>query len=67
LGAEQLLLLRGPDAHLAEALARKFGAAGCARILEGLHGTRSAARLYVRGDLLARVLAGRIVGVLSEK
>jgi hypothetical protein len=58
---EDGLLLKGQDAGLAEKLARDFAADGCRRALEALHEARQAVRLYVRGDLVARVLAGRLV------
>jgi DNA polymerase-3 subunit delta' len=64
--AGPFLLLNGPDATLATRLAGQFGAAGCERVLESLRDARLANRLYVRGDLLGRVLAGRIVEGLRQ-
>jgi DNA polymerase-3 subunit delta' len=60
-GAGNLSLLTGPEGPLAEKLAKQFGAAGCERVLEFLRDARRANRLYVRGDLIGRVLAGRMV------
>jgi hypothetical protein len=60
-GADNLSMLTGPESPLAEKLARQFGVPGCERILEGLREARLANRLYVRGDLIGRVLAGRLV------
>jgi len=60
-GAGNLSLLTGPEDPLAGKLARQFGAEGCERVLEGLREARRANRLYVRGDLIGRVLAGRMV------
>lgn len=60
-GAGNLSLLTGPEGPLAEKLARQFGATGCERVLECLREARLANRLYVRGDLVGRVLAGRLV------
>jgi DNA polymerase III subunit delta' len=60
-GSGPLLLLKGSDAALAARLAEHLGPAGCEGILESLRTARVANRLYVRGDLIGRVLAGRIV------
>lgn len=60
-GAGNLSLLTGLEGPLAGKLAQQFGAAGCERILECLREARLANRLYVRGDLIGRVLAGRLV------
>lgn len=60
-GADNLSILTGPEGPLAGKLARQFGIPGCERILEGLREARLANRLYVRGDLIGRVLAGRLV------
>jgi hypothetical protein len=63
--AGAMLVLSGPEAPLAGKLAREFGAAGCERVLETLREALLAVRLYVRGDLVARVLAGRMVESLT--
>lgn len=60
-GAGNLSLLTGPEGPLAGKLATQFGVSGCERVLEGLREARLANRLYVRGDLIGRVLAGRLV------
>jgi len=58
-GPERLLQ---PDRHqLTQQMAERFGAEGCSRVLEYLREAQFAVRLYVRGDLVGRVLAGRIV------
>ena len=60
-GADNLSLLTGTEGPLAGKLAQQFGASGCERVLEGFREARLANRLYVRGDLIGRVLAGRLV------
>lgn len=46
-------------------LAEKFGEEGCLRVLAGLEEALRAVRLYVRGDLVARVVAGRLAEVAA--
>ncbi|MBI3831986.1 MAG: AAA family ATPase [Planctomycetes bacterium] len=62
-GAEDgaAVLLQPDQEKLARDLAQRFGEDGCARMLETLREAHFATRLYVRGDLVGRVLAGRMV------
>ena len=50
----------------AENLARKFGATGCMKALSALREALLAVRLYVRGDVVGRALAGRLVEALGS-
>lgn len=62
-GGDASLLLQGHDAAgrtLAQKLAERFGAEGCERILGSLREALLANRLYIRGDLIARFLSGRM-------
>ena len=59
------LLLQPDQAALAENLARKFGATGCMKALSALREALLAVRLYVRGDVVGRALAGRLVDAMS--
>lgn len=54
-------LLQPDQEKLARDLAQRFGEEGCSRMLETLREAHFATRLYVRGDLVGRVLAGRMV------
>ena len=64
-GAESGLLLQPDQAALADALAQKFGASGCMKALSALRESLFAVRLYVRGDVVGRALAGRLVEALT--
>lgn len=58
-GAE--LLLQPDQEKLAQSLARRFGAEGCERVLAAIRESLLALRLYVRGDVVGRALAGKLV------
>jgi hypothetical protein len=58
------LLLQPDQAALATSLAHKFGAPGCMKALSALREALLAVRLYVRGDVVGRALAGRLVEAL---
>lgn len=60
-GAGPDQLLQPDGVKLAQALAQRFGDEGCSRMLEALREAHFATRLYVRGDLVGRMLAGRMV------
>ncbi|HYG74608.1 MAG TPA: AAA family ATPase [Planctomycetota bacterium] len=62
-GAE--LLLQPDQRQLSQALAAKFGAEGCQRILAALRDSLLAVRLYVRGDVVGRALSGKIVEAMQ--
>lgn len=57
-------LLQADAAKLSGKLAERFGALGCERVLEALREALFATRMYVRGDLVGRVLAGRMVDAM---
>ncbi|MCW8132119.1 MAG: AAA family ATPase [Planctomycetota bacterium] len=65
-GAGPDQLLQPDGAKLAQALAQRFGDEGCSRMLEALREAHFATRLYVRGDLVGRMLAGRMVSNLRR-
>ncbi|MBE7463253.1 MAG: hypothetical protein HS116_07100 [Planctomycetes bacterium] len=60
-GAGEEALLQRDQAPLAEKLAALFGAEGCENILLALREALFATRLYVRGDLVGRFIAGRMI------
>ena len=53
-------LLQPDRQDFAQALGAKFGTDGCEKALQALREALLAARLYVRGDVIARALAGRL-------
>jgi DNA polymerase-3 subunit delta' len=60
-GAEAEALLQQPDfAEVSRLLAAKFGEEGCLRVIAAIAEAARANRLYVRGDVAARALAGRL-------
>jgi DNA polymerase-3 subunit delta' len=66
-GSEAQVPLLQPDKPaLAHALGAKFGAAGCEKALGALRESQLAARLYIRGDIVVRALAGRLREALVE-
>jgi hypothetical protein len=60
------LLLQPDQVKLADAIATKFGAEGCMHALAAIREALLAVRLYVRGDVVGRALAGRLVDALHE-
>jgi DNA polymerase-3 subunit delta' len=58
------LLLQPDQRKLAESLAANFGAEGCQKALFALREALTAVRLYVRGDVVGRALAGRLADAL---
>lgn len=59
------LLLQPDQQKLASSLAAKFGAEGCLRVLAVLRESLLGVRLYVRGDVIGRALAGKLVEALG--
>ena len=66
-GAEASGLLQKDQADLARKLAERFGERGCGKVLEVLCECHTAVRRYVRGDLVGRYLAGRLVETLQVR
>ncbi len=67
-GANSSTLVLQPDRpDFARALGAKFGAEGCEKSLRALREALLAARLYVRGDIVARALAGRMREALTNE
>ena len=64
-GKAGIVLLQPDQQALSQTLARKFGAAGCERVLAGLREALFATRLYVRGDVVVRALAGKLVEAMA--
>ncbi len=64
-GTEQNLIQKD-KLELAEKLANRFGVTGCEQVLASLREARFATRLYIRGDLVGRVLAGNMVQALNS-
>ncbi len=60
-------LLQPDRPDFARALGAKFGAEGCEKALRALREAALAARLYVRGDIIARALAGRLRDALAHE
>ena len=60
------LLLQPDQAALAESLAEKFGPDGCMKALSALRDSLLAVRLYVRGDMVGRALAGKLVDAMNS-
>ena len=60
-------LLQPDRPDLARALGTKFGAEGCEKALRALREALLASRLYVRGDIIARALAGRLREALANE
>jgi len=58
-------LLQPDRAALAQALGEKFGVEGCEKTLHALREALLAARLYIRGDVIGRALAGRMRDALA--
>jgi len=65
-GAEAGGLLQKDQADLARKLAERCGENGCGKVLEVLRECHTAVRLYVRGDLVARYLSGKMVEALKR-
>jgi hypothetical protein len=59
-------LLQPDSAEMSRALSGRFGMEGCEQVLRSLEEARGALRLYIRGDLVGRVLAGRMVLALGR-
>ncbi|HLX60983.1 MAG TPA: DNA polymerase III subunit [Planctomycetota bacterium] len=59
-GAPSAPLLQPDRPDFARALGVKFGTEGCEKALRALRDALLAARLYVRGDVIARALAGTL-------
>ena len=67
-GADANAPLLQPDRpDFARALGAKFGTEGCEKALNALREALLAARLYVRGDVVARALAGRLREALANE
>ncbi len=60
-------LLQPDRPDLARALGTKFGTEGCEKALRALREALLASRLYVRGDIIARALAGRLREALANE
>ena len=58
-------LLQPDQEKLSASLAMKFGTEGCERALLALRESLLAVRLYVRGDVVGRALAGKLVDALT--
>ncbi|MFH0940045.1 MAG: DNA polymerase III subunit [Planctomycetota bacterium] len=58
------LLLQPDQRQLTQSLARNFGEAGCQKALLAIREAWSAVRLYVRHDVVARFLAGKLLEAL---
>jgi hypothetical protein len=56
-----IVLLQPDQQALSQALARRFGSAGCEKVLAALREALFATKLYVRGDVVVRALAGKLV------
>jgi DNA polymerase III delta' subunit len=61
------LLMQPDQAQLSKRLAGLFGVEGCQKALSALRESFLAARLYVRGDVIGRALAGRFVDALLPR
>lgn len=61
------LLLQPDQQKLSSALATKFGTEGCLRVLAVLREALLGVRLYVRGDVIGRALAGKLVEAMTAK
>jgi DNA polymerase-3 subunit delta' len=55
---EEPVLLQPDQRKLAETMAQRFGVEGCQKVLLALRESLLAVRLYVRGDVVGRALAG---------
>jgi len=64
--AGAMLLLQPDQQKLAQSLGQKFGVDGCQRILSALSEALLAVRLYVRGDVVGRALAGKMADGLTH-
>jgi hypothetical protein len=64
-GAATAPLLQPDRPELARALGAKFGTYGCEKALRALREALLAARLYVRGDIIGRALAGSLREALT--
>jgi len=64
-GVEGSVLLQPDQQTLSSALASRFGEAGCAQVLAALREALLATRLYVRGDVVGRALAGKLVEAMT--
>ncbi|MCY3020493.1 MAG: hypothetical protein NTW87_15845 [Planctomycetota bacterium] len=62
---QSALLLQPDQQHLAQTLARRFGDVGCQKALAAVREALLAVRLYVRGDVVGRALAGKLVEAMS--
>jgi DNA polymerase III subunit delta' len=60
-GGTSELLLQPDQLKLAEMLASRFGQEGCERMLAAMRESMLAVRLYVRGDVVGRALAGKLI------
>jgi len=60
-GKAGIILLQPDQQALSRMLAREFGAVGCEKVLAALREALFATRLYVRGDVVVRALAGKLV------
>lgn len=59
------ILLQPDQQVLSQALARRFSAEGCQKALAALREGLLANRLYVRGDVVSRALAGKLAEALG--
>ena len=64
--ASATLLLQPDQQKLAQGLGQKFGVDGCQRMLAALSEALLAVRLYVRGDVVGRALAGKMAEVTHK-
>ena len=62
---EAAVLLQPDQRELAQKLGGSFGGEGCQKALQAIKESLSAVGLYVRGDVVARALAGRLVEALK--
>jgi DNA polymerase-3 subunit delta' len=62
---EEPLLLQPDQRKLAETMAQRFGVEGCQNVLGALKEALLAVRLYVRGDVVGRALAGRMADQMA--
>jgi hypothetical protein len=66
-GGPEAELLQGDSENLARHLAERFGEAGCEYVLESLRAARLATRLFIRGDLVGRVIAGKMAEAMGGR
>jgi hypothetical protein len=52
---------------LAQKLGNSFGGEGCQKALQAIKESLAAVGLYVRGDVVARALAGRLVEAINPR